>query len=85
MRELIEVDWPSKRAVVEFYASREDTEDVVAKMIATCAEVARKADAIELYIINTGEGSPELARRLLSAVAASEFAGKVITKTAIGF
>lgn len=85
MRELIEIDWERKRAVLEFYLSAADVdhEHLRSHILSACEDASRKAEVMEIYIFNTGEASRALAMALEAAL--DETGWNISHKACVGF
>jgi hypothetical protein len=65
MREVVEIDWVSERATLEFYISclDSDHEHLAARIMSSCDDALQKvhkAENIDIFLLNTGEGSRSL-------------------------
>ena len=63
MREVVEIDWVSKRATLEFYISSLDTdhEHLVGRVMLSCEEASMKVGKnVDVFLLNTDGGSRSL-------------------------
>jgi hypothetical protein len=70
MREVVEIDWVSKRATLEFYISSLDSdhEYLAARIMSSCDDALQKVDKaenIDVFLLNTGEGSRSLVTMII--------------------